>query len=71
MTLALRARGEEPDSDGPVDLLMPDGTYLGSFPMDGVEIPAGFGPSGLAAFIETDELGVQTVVVGRLSIGVR
>lgn len=70
-TIWVQRRGEEPDSDGPVDLLMPDGTYLGSFPADGVKIPDGFGPSGLAAFIETDELGVQTVVVGRLSIGIR
>lgn len=65
----MRRRGEEPESDGPVDLLTPDGRYLGSFPTDGVEIPDGFGPDGLAAFIETDELGVKTVVVGRLSVG--
>ena len=70
-TIWVQRRGEEPDSDGPVDLLMPDGTYLGSFPTDGVEIPDAFGPDGLAAYIETDELGVQTVVVGRLSVGVR
>ena len=68
-TIWVRRRGEEPESDGPVDLLMPDGRYLGSFPTDGVDIPDGFGPDGLAAFIETDELGVKTVVVGRLSVG--
>lgn len=66
-TIWVRRRGEEPESDGPVDLLMADGTYLGSFPADGVEIPDAFGPDGLAAFIESDELGVNTVVVGRLS----
>ena len=53
------------------DLLMPDGRYLGSLPADGAEIPDAFGPDGLAAFIETDELGVRTVVVGRLSVGIR
>ena len=29
-------------------------------------MPAAFGPNGLLAFIETDELGLQTVVVARL-----
>ena len=29
--------------------------------------PDGFGPDGLVAFIETNELDVQTVVVKRLS----
>ena len=69
-TIWVRRRGEEPASDnGPVDLLTPDGTYLGSIPGDDADIPDAFGPGGLAAFIETDELGVRTVVVGRLSVG--
>ena len=68
-TIWVRRRGEEPESDGPIDLLTPDGTYLGSLPAEGTEIPDAFGPNGLAAFIETDELGVKTVVVGRLSVG--
>ena len=68
-TIWVRRRGEEPASNnGPVDLLAPDGTYLGSFPGDDANIPDAFGPGGLAAFIETDELGVKTVVVGRLSV---
>ena len=68
-TIWVRRRGEEPESDGPIDLLTPDGTYLGSLPAEGTAIPEAFGPNGLAAFIETDELGVKTVVVGRLSVG--
>ena len=65
-----RRRGEEPSSDdGPVDLLTPAGTYLGTFPGDDADIPDAFGPGGLAAFVETDELEVRTVVVGRLSVG--
>ncbi|MDE2653068.1 MAG: 6-bladed beta-propeller [Gemmatimonadota bacterium] len=69
-TIWVRRRGEEPASDdGPVDLLTPDGAYLGSFPGDDADIPDAFGPGGLAAFIETDEFGVKTVVVGRLSVG--
>ena len=30
-------------------------------------MPAAFGPDGLVAFIETDELDVRSVVVRRLS----
>ena len=69
-TIWVRRRGEEPgNANGPVDLLTPDGTYLGSLPAEGTRIPRAFGPDGLAAFVETDELGVRTVVVGRLSVG--
>lgn len=34
-------------------------------------MPAAFGPEGLVAFIETDELGVDAVVVKRLPPEVR
>lgn len=40
------------------------GRYLGSYPA-GTRMPDAFGPDGLVAFIETDALGVQTVVVRR------
>lgn len=53
-------------SDGPIDVLTPDGRYLGTFSADEVSMPGAFGPEGLAAFVEVDELGVQTVVVKRL-----
>ena len=58
--------GAEPWSDGPIDVVTPDGRYLGSYPAGTTVLPAAFGPDGLAAFIETDELGVQTVVVKRM-----
>ena len=45
----------------------PDGRYLGSYPAGMTALPAAFGPDGLAAFIETNELGVQNVVVGRMT----
>ena len=32
-----------------------------------IQLPSAFGPEGMVAFIETDELGVSTVVVKRLS----
>ena len=59
--------GAEPWSDGPIDVVTPDGGYLGSFPAGMTALPAAFGPDGLAAFIETDELGVQNVIVKRMA----
>ena len=42
-----------------------DGRYRGSYPSDTVMLTA-FGPAGLLAFVERDELGVNTVVVKRV-----
>jgi len=39
--------------------------YLGTYAADAIEMPAAFGPEGLVAFIETNDLGVNTVVVKR------
>ena len=52
--------------DGPIDVLTADGRYLGSYRAGAMRIPDAFGPNGLGAFVETNELGVQTVVVKRL-----
>lgn len=57
-------RGPDPVTEGPIDVLTSDGRYLGSYPA-GTRMPDAFGPDGLVAFIETDALGVQTVVVRR------
>ena len=55
---------------GPTDLVTAGRRYLGTFPPGGPRIPDAFGPDGLMAYIETDELGVQRVLVARLrSIG--
>ncbi len=59
-------RGEEPTSDGPIDVISPDGRYMGSYPAGSTRMPAAFGPGGLVAFIERDEFGVETVVVKRV-----
>jgi len=59
-------RGDEPESDGPIDILAAEGRYLGSYRTGATPLPDAFGPRGLAAFIERDELDVQTVVVKRL-----
>ena len=62
----VQRRGEHPGSDGPIDVLTADGRYLGSYPMGVTEFPTAFGPGGLVAFVEENELGVKTVVVKRL-----
>lgn len=62
----VQRRGEHPDSDGPIDVLTAEGRYLGSYPTGVTKIPNAFGPGSLLAFIEEDELGVETVVVKRV-----
>ena len=62
----VQRRGEEPVSDGPIDLITPDGRYLGSYPAGATAMPSAFGPDRLVAFVERDEFDVQTVVVRRL-----
>jgi hypothetical protein len=52
------------DRPGSIDVVTPRGQYLGSRPA--MELPAAFSPRGRAAFVRTDELGVQRVVVMRL-----
>ncbi|MYA44578.1 MAG: hypothetical protein F4Z31_22865 [Gemmatimonadetes bacterium] len=63
----VQRHGEEPgDDDGPIDVLAADGRYLGSFAAGTTEMPAAFGPEGLAAFIGADEFDVRVVIVRRL-----
>lgn len=62
----VQRRGDEPASDGPVDVLDMAGRYVGSYPAGATRIPDAFGPGGLVAFIERDELGVRSVVVKRV-----
>ena len=63
----VQRHGEEPTDDfGPIDILTMDGRYLGSYRTHAVDMPAAFGPDGLIAFIETDELDVREVVVRRI-----
>jgi len=63
----VQRRGEEPGDDaGPIDVLNMDGRYVGTYPAGVIALPDAFGPDGLAAFIEQDEMDVETVVVKRL-----
>ena len=59
--------GEDGTGPGPTDIVTPDGGYVGTLPADGVRIPSAFGPNGLMAYIETDEVGIQVVRVIRLN----
>ena len=54
------------DATGTTDVVAADGGYIGTLPADGLRIPAAFGPGGLMAYIESDEMDVQTVRVIRL-----
>ncbi len=58
--------GPTGDDDGPIDVVTPDGDYIGTLPPDGLRTPDAFGPDGLMAYIERDEMDVQTVRVVRL-----
>ncbi len=63
----VQRHGEEPgDDDGPIDVLTMDGQYVGTYPAGSIKMPDAFGPDGLVAFVETDDLDVETVAVRRL-----
>lgn len=68
-----------PDETTVVDVLAMEGRYVGSYDGGAIAIPRAygpdarpraFGPTGLAAFVETDDFGVQTVVVKRMPLAV-
>lgn len=63
--IARRGPGGDRDN-GPTDVVAASGEYIGTLPADGLRIPATFGPGGLMAYIDSDEMDVQTVRVIRL-----
>ena len=67
----VQRRGDEPLSDGPIDILSPEGEYVGTYRTGATEMPDAFGPDGRAAFIELDDFDVASVVVRRLPTDVR
>lgn len=58
--------GADGFGDGPVDIVTMDDGYLGTLEPDALPVPDAFGPDGLMAYIERDDLGVQSVRVIRL-----
>ncbi len=63
----VQRRGPTGDDDGPTDIVTPDGDYIGTLPPDGLRTPDAFGPDGLLAYIERNEMDVPTVRVVRLA----
>jgi 6-bladed beta-propeller protein len=59
-------RGDGPTDPGAIDVMTAAGQYVGTFAVGVTEIPGAFGPNGLAAYVETDDFDVPTVVVRKL-----
>ena len=70
-TIWVHHRGDEGTEGNRIDLISSEGRYLGTFASGSTAMPAAFGPNGLAAFVETDDLDVSYVVVRRLPDGLR
>ncbi|MCY3777199.1 MAG: hypothetical protein OXH11_14585, partial [Candidatus Aminicenantes bacterium] len=66
----VRHRGDEGTEGSRIDLISAAGRYLGTL-APGSSMPSAFGPNGLAAFVETDDMDVSHVVVQRLPDGMR
>ena len=66
----VQRRGEHPERGGPIDVVTPDGDYVGTYSAEATAMPDAFGPDGLAAFIELDEFDVASVVTGSGSLDV-
>ncbi len=69
-------RSTEPGSDepGPIDVVAPDGRYVGTLETGTAALPHmpdAFGPAGLVAFIGADEFDVPVIAVRRLPPTIR
>lgn len=62
--LWIRRNGPSRQVPSPIDIVTVDGGYVGT--LMGQDMPEAFGPGGLAAWVERDDLGVERVVVRRL-----
>ena len=68
--LWVHRRGEVPwEDEGPIDVFSADREYVGTLPAGAPGMPVAFGPGGLVAHLERDELDVPTVVVSRVAVG--
>ena len=71
-SLWVQRRGKDPwDANGPIDVLGPNGEYVGTLSAGEPGMPMAFGPDGLVAFVGHDEMDVATIVVKRLPEAVR
>jgi hypothetical protein len=60
----VQRRNADARAEGPIDLVMSDGRYIGTLPAQ--PLPGAVSRSGLAAWVVTDELGVERVEVRQL-----
>jgi hypothetical protein len=60
----VQRRNRDDTERGPIDLLTAAGRYIGTLPPQ--QMPGAVSRSGLAAYVERDDLGVERVVVRRL-----
>lgn len=66
-----RISEESWDSPHVIDIMRVDGVYVGTLGVEAMQMPSAFGPDGLVAFVEVDELDIPTIVVKRLPPEVR
>lgn len=59
-------RSEEHGARDPTDVLTADGRYVGTLSPDELRLPNAFGPGGLMAYVERDEMEAPIVKVIRL-----
>lgn len=64
--LWIERSGPSLDQPGAVDVVSPQGRYLGT--LGGWELPAAFSPGGRVAYVRKDALGVQRVSVMRIRL---
>ena len=69
-------RSPEPGAGepGPIDVITPDGRYVGTLAPGTAELPGmpdAFGPDGLVAFVDTDEFDVPVITVRRIPAEIR
>lgn len=66
-TLWIQRSGEPGAAEpGPIDVLSPDGRYVGTIAPEVLVMPDAFGPGGLVAHVELDEFDVPVISVSRL-----
>lgn len=63
----VQRRAADATDAGPIDLITAAGHYIGTLPPQ--PLPGAISASGLAAYVERDELGVERVAVRRLPAG--
>ena len=69
-----RSAGPGSSEPGPIDVLSPDGRYVGTLETGTAalpDMPDAFGPDGLVAFLDTDAFDVPAITVRRLPPEIR